>query len=262
VNPCVTCTKQGGAEQKMMPIKDEQGAAFFERPFRTQETNAPHGCGLEWHFSSMLLLQGRPRTSRVSQGEPSCQRACGCGPGLSSTFRAFCGSGASLSGHFEPAAALAQAQAAISNHLWLRSKLKRHFSSILRLRGRLEQHFSRILLLRARLEQHFSSILRLRGKFERPFRGSCCSGAGSSGHFEPSAAPGLVLTTVAVFRAPVHNMHEARWSRAKDDADKRRTRGSIFRAPISSARNERTSRLWARAALFEHAAAPGQATNV
>ena len=54
-------------------------------------------------------------------------------------------------------------------------------------------------------------------------------------------------------------MHEARWSRAKDDADKRRTRGSIFRAAISSARNERTSRLWARAALFEHAAAPGQA---
>ena len=54
-------------------------------------------------------------------------------------------------------------------------------------------------------------------------------------------------------------MHEARWSRAKDDADKRRTRGSIFRAAISSARNGRTSRLWARAAPFEHAAAPGQA---
>ena len=32
MNPCITCTKQGGAEQKMMPIKDEQGAAFFERP--------------------------------------------------------------------------------------------------------------------------------------------------------------------------------------------------------------------------------------
>ena len=54
-------------------------------------------------------------------------------------------------------------------------------------------------------------------------------------------------------------MHEARWSRAKDDADKRRTGGSIFRAAIANARNERTSRLWARAALFEHAAAPGQA---
>ena len=54
-------------------------------------------------------------------------------------------------------------------------------------------------------------------------------------------------------------MHEARWSRAKVDADNRRTGVSIFRAAISSARNERASRLWARAALFKHAAAPGQA---
>ena len=54
-------------------------------------------------------------------------------------------------------------------------------------------------------------------------------------------------------------MHDAKRSRAKVDADKRRTGGSIFRAAISSARNERTSRLWARAALFEHAAAPEQA---
>ena len=54
-------------------------------------------------------------------------------------------------------------------------------------------------------------------------------------------------------------MHEAKWSRAKIDADNRRTRGSTFRAAISSARNKRTSRLWARAALFEHAAVPGQA---
>ena len=54
-------------------------------------------------------------------------------------------------------------------------------------------------------------------------------------------------------------MHAARWSRAKVDADNRRTGGSIFRAAISSARNERTSRLWARAALFEHAVAPRQA---
>jgi len=57
--------KQGGAEQKMKTIKDEQGAALFERPFRAQETNAPHGCGLEWHFSSMLWLQGRLERSPV-----------------------------------------------------------------------------------------------------------------------------------------------------------------------------------------------------
>ena len=54
-------------------------------------------------------------------------------------------------------------------------------------------------------------------------------------------------------------MHEAKWNRAKADADKRRTGGSTFRAAISNARNERTSQLWARAALFEHAAALGQA---
>ena len=54
-------------------------------------------------------------------------------------------------------------------------------------------------------------------------------------------------------------MHEAKWNRAKADPDKGRTGGSTFRTAISNARNERTSRLWARAALFEHAAAPGQA---
>ena len=53
-------------------------------------------------------------------------------------------------------------------------------------------------------------------------------------------------------------MREAKWSRAEVDADNR-TVGSIFRAAISSARNERTSRLWAGAALFEPAVAPGQA---
>jgi len=39
-------------------------------------------------------------------------------------------------------------------------------------------------------------------------------------------------------------MREARWSRAKVDAENRRTGGNIFPAAISSARNERTSRLW------------------
>ena len=154
MNPCITCTKQGGAEQKMMPIKDEQGAAFFERPFRAQETNAPHGCGLERHFSSMLLLQGRPRTSRVSRGEPS--------------------------GLERPA----------SVRLW------------------------------ARLEQHFSGILRFRGKLERPFRASCGSGAGSSGHFEPSVAP-------------------------------EQARAALFEHSAAPGQ--------ARAALLEHFAAPGQA---
>ena len=89
---------------------------------------------------------------------------------------------------FEPAVAPGQARATLLEHS-VRSRRERHFSGILRLRGRLDQ-LSSILRLRARLEQHFSSILRRRGKLERPFRGSCGSGAGSRGHFEPAAAPG------------------------------------------------------------------------
>ena len=140
---------------------------------------------LEQHFSSILRLRGRLEQhfssilrlrARLEQHFSSILRFRGR---LERPFRASCGSGAGSSGHFEPSVAPEQARAAL-------------FDS---------SHVSSILQLRARLEQHFSSILRLRGKLERPFRGSCGSGAGSSGHFEPSAAPGLVLTTVAVFRA-------------------------------------------------------------
>jgi hypothetical protein len=49
----------------------------------------------------------------------------------------------------------------------------------------------------------------------------------------------------------VRNTHEAKWSRAKAVADTRRTGGNIFRAAISSARSERTSRLRARAAWLD-----------
>ena len=147
VTPCITCTKQGGAEQKMMPIKDEQGAAFFERPFRAQETNAPHGCGLERHFSSMLRLQGRlerPPSSvlrlqgrlerhpssilRFRGGSRGARRAfCGSRAGSSGTRRVFCGSGAGSSGHFEPSAAPGRARAAISSHLRLLGGLEQPF---------------------------------------------------------------------------------------------------------------------------------------
>ena len=145
VSPCITCTKQSGAEQKLIPIKDEQGAALFERPFRTQETNAPHGCGLERHFSSMLRLLGRlerhPSSILRLRGGSSgiCRAFCGsgadssgtrrafCGSGADSsgTFRVFCGSGAGSSGHFEPSAAPGRARAAISSHLRLRARLER-----------------------------------------------------------------------------------------------------------------------------------------
>ena len=140
VSPCITCTKQSGAEQKLMPIKDEQGAALFERPFRTQETNAPHRCGLERHFSSMLRLLGKLERHpssilRLPGGSSGTCRAfccsgadssgtrrafCGSGADPIATFRIFYGSGAGSSGHFEPAAAPWRARAAISSHLRLR----------------------------------------------------------------------------------------------------------------------------------------------
>ena len=143
MNPSITCTKQSGAEQKLLPITDEQEAALFERPFRAQRT----------HLTAV---------------------------GSSGTFRACCGS-------------------------WAGSSATR--------------------------------------------RASCGSGAGSNTPVEHSAAPGQ--TRVALF--------EYSWSRTKVAADNRRTGGSTFRAAIANARNERTSWLWARTALFEHAAAAGQA---
>lgn len=69
---------------------------------------------------------------------------------------------------FEPSAASGQAQAVSSNFL--------------RLWGRLEQHFS-----------HFR---RLWSRLERQFRSFYGSGGGSSGLFEPSAAPGQVRVTL------------------------------------------------------------------
>ena len=56
----------------------------------------------------------------------------------------------------------------------------------------------------------------------------------------------------------MHSMHEAKQSRVKVDAENKRTGDSNFRAAISSARNERTSRLWAGATLLKHCAIPGQ----
>ena len=145
VSPCVTCTKQSGAEQKLMPLKDEQGAALFERPFRTQETNAPQGCGLERHFSSTLRLLGRLERHpssilRLRGGSSGTRRAfcasgadssgtrrafCGSGADSSGTFRVFCASGASSSCHFDLFAAPGRARAAISGDLRLRARLER-----------------------------------------------------------------------------------------------------------------------------------------
>ena len=78
VSPCITCTKQSGAEQKLIPIKDEHEAAVFEQPFRTQETNA---------------------------------RA-----GSSGTRRAFCASGVARAAHVEHSAVPRQTRAAPVEH--------------------------------------------------------------------------------------------------------------------------------------------------
>ena len=120
--------KQSGAEQKLMPITGEQEAALFERPFRAQETNAPHGCRLELHFSSMLRLQGR----------------------LSSILR--------LRSRLERHP---------SSILRLRGRFDRHFSNILRLRGGLERHFEPSVAP-GRARAAISSHLRFRARLERP----------------------------------------------------------------------------------------------
>ena len=55
INQYIPYTKQDKTEKKMMPILDEHEAAFFERSFRKQATSAPHDCGRERYFSSMLM---------------------------------------------------------------------------------------------------------------------------------------------------------------------------------------------------------------
>ena len=157
-NPCIPCTKQGGAEQKMMPIIDEQEAAFLERPFRTQATNAPDGCGREQHVSNMLWRQ-----SRLERLGPSILHLR---IGWRGTHRAFCGSATNQAAPVEHSAAPVQARAAISSQLRLLARLQRQFRAAI------------------------SSQLRFRARLERPLRASCGSGPSSTGNFEPTAAPG------------------------------------------------------------------------
>ena len=119
VNPYITCTKRSRAEQQLLPITDEQESALFERPFRTQTTNAPHGCGLELHFSSMLRLRGRLERHPSSilrllrRFDRHFSSILWLRGELEPPFRAICGSRVSSSSHFEPSAAPGQAPAAI-----------------------------------------------------------------------------------------------------------------------------------------------------
>ena len=95
-NLCITCTMPSGTERKLMPIvvTDEQRAALLEWLFRAQNTNAPHGCGLERCFSSMLWLQGNSSGAR----------------------RAFCGSGVARAAPVEHCTVQGQIRIALAEH--------------------------------------------------------------------------------------------------------------------------------------------------
>jgi len=174
-NPCITCTEQSGAEQKLIPIKDEHEAAVFERPFRTQETNAPHGCGSSGTFRA----------------------CCGSWAGSSGTRRAFCASGVARAAPVEPSAPPGQARAAPVEHSAAPEQTRAALFEYSAAPGPARAGISSHLRLRGKLEQHFSSILRLRGRLERPFRASCGSGPGASGHFEAAAAPGQARAAIS-----------------------------------------------------------------
>ena len=154
-----------------MPKKNEHGPAFFERPFRTQATNAPRGSGGERHFSSMLWRQ-----SRFERFSSNILHFCGGSKGTSRAFRgsradssgtcrAFCGSGARQSSHFEPAVALGQARAAISRaSCGSRPGSSGHFEPA---------------AAPGQARAAISSQLRLRARLARPFRANSGSGPGS-----------------------------------------------------------------------------------
>ena len=99
-----------------------------EMCIRDRATNAPRGSGRERHFSSMLWRQRRLERFLSSilhfrgGAESSSGAFRGFGADSSGTCRAFCGSWARSSVHFEPGSS-------------------GHFASQLRLRARLEQPF-------------------------------------------------------------------------------------------------------------------------
>ena len=122
-------TEQSGAEQKLMPITDEQNTALFERMLRLRGRLERHFSSILWlrsklerHFSSILRLRGRLEQhfssilrlrARLEQHFSSLLRFRGR---LERPFRASFGSGAGSSSHFEPSVAPEQARAALFEH--------------------------------------------------------------------------------------------------------------------------------------------------
>ena len=112
MNLCITCTKQGGTEKKMMPrasiLRPASSALSNERTSRQWARAAlfEHAVAPERLPSNILHFRGGSKgTSQAFRGS---------GTDSSGTCQAFCDSWARSSGHCEPAAALGQARAAIS----------------------------------------------------------------------------------------------------------------------------------------------------
>ena len=93
-----------------MPIADEQEATLFEQPCRTQDMNAPHGCGIELRV--FLEYSATSEHSRADMS--SILRFHG---GLAQQLRAICGYRAGSSSHFVPSAAPGRTRAANSSAL-------------------------------------------------------------------------------------------------------------------------------------------------
>ena len=145
-------TELSGAEQKLLPITDEQKTALFERKKRTPLTAVGSSC----------------------------------------TFGACCGSGQARATRSEPAVAPGQARATLIAHSVAPEQARaahfEHSDAPGQARAALIEPFAAPGQARAAIFEHsaaqgqaravISSQLRLRGRLERPFRGSCGPRAG------------------------------------------------------------------------------------
>ena len=113
----------------MMPIISEQEAAFFERAFRGQTTDAPRNHGRKRPFlhaaapgtsgtrkaqkpSNILQLRGRGNF----ESSGTFRVFCGCGAGSKLSFQAICRSRSGPSCRFERFSEAEQGQAGSSGH--------------------------------------------------------------------------------------------------------------------------------------------------
>ena len=132
----------------------------------------------ERHFSSMLWRQSRLERFRSSilhfrggsKGTSWAFRRSGADS--NGTCRAFCGSRAGSSGHYEPTAALGQSWTAFSSQLRLRANLARPFRTSCGFRPGSSGHFEPAAAP-GQARPAFSSQLRLRARLEVGNLGRC-----------------------------------------------------------------------------------------